>query len=78
MEAGIVQALIGSGPLGLLILYLLNERKADKSDRKEAEQKRLDYDERRLAADLKMTSAIVALTFRITGQGAEEMIGQSR
>ncbi len=68
MEAGMIQALVGSGPLGLLILYLIMERKADKVDRKEQEQKRLDFDERRLSGDLKMTAAITALAMKITGK----------
>lgn len=72
MEAGFFEALIGSGPLGLLILYLILERKTDRADKKETEQKRLDHDERRLQADLKMTAALVALTMKITGTAHEQ------
>lgn len=68
MEAGVIQALVGSGPLGILIVYLILERRSDKNDRKELDQKRLDFDERRLAGDLKMTAAITALAMRITGK----------
>lgn len=67
MDAGIAQALVGSGPLGLLIAYLIIERKADKADRKEQEALRLAQDERRVQADLKMAAAITALAMKITG-----------
>jgi hypothetical protein len=68
MEAGLVQALVGSGPLGLLILYLILERKSDKAERRELDAKRLDFDERRLTGDLRMTAAITALAMKITGK----------
>jgi hypothetical protein len=68
MEPVIAQALVGSGPLGLLILYLMFERKFDKADRKEQDQKRMEADDRRTTADLKMAAAITALAIRITGK----------
>jgi hypothetical protein len=67
MEAGLIEALIGSGPLGLLIVYLIIERKQDRADKKEASQERLAHDERRLQADLKLATALTALCMKITG-----------
>ena len=68
MDATLIQALVGSGPLGLIIAWMMWERRQDKADRKELEQKRLDHDERRLAADLRMIAALTALTLKVTGQ----------
>lgn len=68
MEAGVIQALVGSGPLGILVIYLVLERKADRADRKETERQRLEFDQRRLEADLKMSAAITALAMKILGR----------
>jgi hypothetical protein len=68
MEAGLIQALLGSGPLGAFLIYLILERRSDRADRKEQDKTRLDFDERRLAGDLKMTAAITALAMKITGR----------
>lgn len=64
--------MVGSGPLGLLIAYLILERRADRADRKESEAARLSFDERRLAADLRTAGALTALALKITGKQAND------
>jgi hypothetical protein len=67
-EVNFLQALMGSGPVGVFLCYLAYERRQDKADRKEAEALRLAHDERRLSCDLKIAAALAALALRITGQ----------
>jgi hypothetical protein len=67
-QVNVLQALIGSGPIGVFLAYLAWERRQDKTDRKEVEERRLTHDERRLEADLRMTAALTALAMKITGR----------
>lgn len=67
MDPGVVSALIGSGPMGLLALVMWIWRKEERADRKTEADRRAAYDERRLDADIKMATALTSLAMKITG-----------
>lgn len=59
MEPAVLQTLIGAPPLFVLIWYLMNERKADKADRKTEIERRDQIDKDRIETDKAM---VVVLT----------------
>lgn len=68
MDPSFVSGLVGAGPLGIIVLYLIMERRQDKTDRKEVDEKRLVYDQNRLDADKELAGALASLTEVIRGQ----------
>ncbi len=69
MEAGLVSALVGSGPLGLIILYMVWQQKAER-DRLAGERARRDAIEKdRIETDKSLASALTALTIKIEDLG---------
>jgi hypothetical protein len=67
MEAGLIQALVGSGPLGLLILYLMQLRKQDRENLTEERVRRDALERDRIATDRELAAALSALSVRIDG-----------
>lgn len=69
MPVEIVTALAGSGPLGLIIWYLMSQQKAER-DRLAGERSRRDeIDKDRIATDKALASALTALTIKIEDLG---------
>lgn len=69
MEAGLVSALVGSGPLGILILYLMYLQKQDRETRAEERSRRDAVDEKRIEADKALAAALTGLTIKIDDLG---------
>ncbi|MEG3182133.1 hypothetical protein [Sphingomonas sp. LT1P40] len=67
MEATFVQALIGSGPIGIFALYFYLQTKADREALRAERADRLIYDRERLETDKKVAAALTVLVFKITG-----------
>ncbi|NLS28148.1 hypothetical protein S2M10_31570 [Sphingomonas sp. S2M10] len=61
MDPSIISALVGSGPLGVVCLFLLQQRKEERAER-------LQYDKDRLETDKSMARAIMALAMKVTGK----------
>jgi hypothetical protein len=68
METAFVQALIGSGPIGLACWILLQQRKEDRAERAQERAERLELDKERLASERKLAAAITILALKITGK----------
>ncbi|MCA1199130.1 hypothetical protein K9B35_14225 [Sphingomonas sp. R647] len=67
MEQGLVQALIGSGPIGIFALYFYLQTKADRDALRQERADRLIFDKDRLETDKKIAAALTVLAFKITG-----------
>jgi hypothetical protein len=68
MEAPLVNALIGSGPAGIVALFFYFQMKADRDATRADRAERLQYDKDRLETDKKLTAALTALVMKITGR----------
>lgn len=69
MEAGIAQALIGSGPLGIIILYMMLLQKGDRDTRKEERARRDVIDKDRIETDKALVATLTTLAGKIDGLG---------
>lgn len=61
MDATLISALLGSGPVGIVCWILLQQLKSDRADR-------LQYDKDRLETDKQLAGALMALALKITGK----------
>lgn len=66
---GVVQALIGSGPLGIIILYMMFLQKTDRDTRKEERIRRDEIDKDRIATDKAMVATLTTLAGKIEELG---------
>jgi hypothetical protein len=65
MEAGLVSALVGSGPLGIIILYMMYLQKSDRDTRKEERARRDEIDKDRIATDKQLVATLTTLAAKI-------------
>jgi hypothetical protein len=69
MEAEIVTTLVGSGPLGLVILYMMFLQKQDRDTRKEERARRDEIDKDRIETDKALVATLTMLTAKIDELG---------
>lgn len=69
MEAEVATALLGSGPLGLVILYMMYLQKLDRETRKEERARRDEIDKDRIATDKQLVGTLTMLTAKIDELG---------
>lgn len=65
MEAGLVSTLVGSGPLGLIILYMMYLQKADRETRNEERARRDEIDKDRIATDKALVATLTTLAAKV-------------
>lgn len=71
METALIQALLGSGPIGLACYILLQQRNQDRQEREAERTARAELDRDRLATDKKIAAALMALALKITGKPSD-------
>jgi hypothetical protein len=69
MPAELATVLAGSGPLGLIILYMMYLQKSDRDTRKEERARRDTIDKDRIDTDKALVATLTALTGKIDGLG---------
>lgn len=69
MEAGIASALIGSGPLGIIILYMMFLQKSDRDTRKIERERRDLIDKDRIETDKSLVGVLTENTSAIRELG---------
>lgn len=61
MDPTLLNAILGSGPMGIIVWILLQQRKEERSER-------LAYDKERLETDKRLAIALTSLAIKITGR----------
>lgn len=67
--SGVAQALVGSGPLGILILWLMYQQKTDREARTVERARRDEIDKDRIDTDKGLVVALTTLTNKIEELG---------
>lgn len=69
INAEAVSALLGSGPLGLIIVYMVYLQKLDRDTRKEERARRDEIDKDRIETDKALVGTLTTLASKIDGLG---------